>query len=260
MNLILLFCIIGTAIFLLTRKEQTEEQADIILTEINPKTVQTIHIKKRNIEDTIFYKKEQQWYMQQPFNLPADHARIDLMLQLLQAHSYKHFSAADNDLTRFKLSEPEISILFDETQIFFGAPHPLDKKTRYVREKDTVHIINNSLFYHLQAPATFFLEAKLIPPNTSIKAIHFPEITITENTTLNKHKQILKAWAETEAIAVRNSEEVPAISHITIILSTGTKIQFTIIAEQPNLTLTRADQNIQYHISSDTADQLFLKP
>lgn len=260
MNLILLFCIIGIAIFLFTREEQKIEQVDIVLTEIDPKTVQTIHIKKRNVEDIIFYKKEQHWYMQQPFNLHADHTRIDLMLQLLQAHSYMRFSAADHDLTRFMLAAPEISILFDETQIFFGAPHPLDKKTRYVRSKDTVHIINDSLFYHLQAPATFFLEPKLIPLDASIQAIHFSEITITENATLKEHKQVLKAWAATEAIAVRNYEEIPAINYIELTLSTGTTIRFTIIAEKPNLILARIDQNIQYHIGSDTADQLFLEP
>ena len=259
MNFILLFHIIGIAVFLVTREEQPVEQADIKITTIDPKTVQTIHLKKRNTRDIIFYKQEQYWHMQQPFNLLADHSRIDIMLELLQARSYKHFSAADNDLSGFMLAAPEVSILFDETQIFFGAQHPLDKKTRYIRSKDTIHVIDDSLFYHLRAPATFFLEPKLIPPNTSIQAIHFPTITITENSTLNTHKQILSAWSAIKAVAVRNYEKVLAIDHITVKLSTGTNIRFTIIAEKPNLILARIDQNIQYHIGSDTADQLFLK-
>jgi len=259
-NLGLLFCIVGLAIFLTTNKDKEIVEEEITLTGIDPTSIHVIQIERQGLDNIIFQKQDDHWDMQSPFNLPANPSRIKVMLKLLQAHSYDHFSAADNDLTPFMLAVPAVSIILNDTRIAFGDTNPLENKLRYVLIKDTVHIINDSLFHQLQTSATFFLDPKLIPPDATIKTIHLPEHTIdyTENGKVSRaHHQIINAWKQMESVSVRKYEEMEAIDTIKLELTSGEIIEFNILSARPNLILARPDIGIQYHISSTVSDNLF---
>lgn len=259
-NLGLLFCIIGLALFLITDTNDKAIEQKVTLTDIDPESIHVIQIERQDLDDIIFQKQNKHWIMQSPFNLPANLSRIKVMLKLLQAHSYDHFSAADNDLTPFMLAVPAVSIILNDTRIAFGDINPLEEKLRYVLIKDTVHIINDSLFHQLQASATFFLDSKLIPPDATIKKIKLPELNI-ENAGDGKvpgaHHQVMNAWNKAESISVRKYEEIEAIDSIKLELTTGEIIEFIIISDRPNLILARPDKGIQYHISNTVSDNLF---
>ncbi len=259
-NLLLLICVIGLAVFLGTNKQQKIVEPAITLTDIQPDSIHVIHIERRDLDDIIFQKQGDHWTMQSPFNLPANPSRIKVMLKLLQAHSYDHFSAPDNDLTPYMLAVPAVSIVLNDTRIAFGDTNPLEEKLRYVLVKDTVHIINDSLFHQLQTSATFFLNPKLIPLDATIKTIHLPELTIDNTETIKMsgaNHQIINAWNQVESISVRKYEEIEAIDSIKIELSTGEFIEFIIVSDRPNLILARPEKGIQYHISNTVSDNLF---
>ncbi len=260
-NLVLLFCVIGLAVFLSTNKEQEIIEQEVTLTDIYPDSIHRIHIERRDLDDIIFQKQDDHWHMQSPFNLPANPSRIKVMLKLLQAYSYDQFSAPDNDLTPYMLAVPAVSIILNDTRIAFGDTNPLDKKLRYVLVKDTVHIINDSLFHQLQTSATFFLNPKLIPPDATIKTIYLPEITIdnTENGKVSgAHQQIIKAWMHVESVYVGKYEEMEPIDTIKLELASGEIIEFIILSARPNLILAKPDTGIKYHISKMDSDSLFL--
>ena len=259
-NLVLLFCVIGLAVFLGTNKEQEIIEPDVTLTDIYPDSIHRIHIERRDLDDIIFQKQNDHWHMQSPFNLPANPSRINVMLKLLQAHSYDHFSAPDNDLTPYMLAVPAVSIVLNDKRIAFGDTNPPNKKLRYVLVKDTVHIINDSLFHQLQTSATFFLNQKLIPPGATIKAIHLPELTInnTGNGKISEaHQQIIKAWMHVESVYVGKYEEIEPIDTIKLELTSGEIIEFIILSARPNLILARPDTGIKYHIGNLDSDSLF---
>ena len=259
-NLLLFICVIGLAIFLIDNEDTEIIEQEVTLTDMQPDSIHVIHIERRDLDDIIFQKQENNWMMQSPFNLPASPSRIRVMLSLLQAHSYDHFSAPDNDLTPYMLAVPAVSIVFNDTRIAFGDTNPLEEKLRYVLVKDTVHIINDSLFHQIQASATFFLDAKLIPPDATIKTIHLPELKI-ENTDDGKitgaSHQIINSWKQVESVSVRKYEEIEAIDTIKIELETGELIEFIIVSNRPNLILARPERGIQYHISNTVSDNLF---
>lgn len=259
-NLGLLFCVIGLAIFLTLDRDDEVVKQEITLTKIDPESIHVIYIERQGLDDIIFQKQDDHWDMQSPFNLPANYSRIKVMLKLLQAHSYDHFSAADNDLTPFKLAVPTVSIILNDTRIAFGDTNPLEEKLRYVLIKDTVHIINDSLFHQLQTSATFFIDPKLIPPGATIKTIRLPELSIEntgDDTMTGAYHQIIKAWNRLESISVRKYEETEPIDTIKLELTTGEIIEFIIISDRPNLILARPDKGIQYHISNTVSDSLF---
>ncbi len=259
-NLLLLCCVVGLVIFLIMDDSAEVIEQDITLTNIDPENIHVIRIERRDLDDIIFQKQGDHWNMQSPFNLPANHSRMELMLKLLQAHSYDHFSAADNDLSPFMLAIPAISIILNDTRIAFGDTNPLEEKLRYVLVKDTVHIINDSLFHQLQTSATFFLDLKLLPRDARVKAIQLPEPGIENDEGVklsDTHYKILNAWDQAESISVRKYEEIAPIDTIKLELSRGEIIAFVITSDRPNLILARPDKGIQYHISSTVADRLF---
>ncbi len=259
-NLLLFLCVIGLAIFLGRYEDKEIVEQEVTLTDIHPDSIHRIHIERRDLDDIIFQKQDDHWTMQSPFNLPANPSRIKVMLKLLQAHSYDRFSAPDNDLTPYMLAVPAVSIMLNDTRIAFGDINPLEEKLRYVLVKDTVHIINDSLFHQLQTSATFFLNPKLIPLDATIKSIHLPELTI-DNIDNGKvsgaHHQIINAWKQVESISVRKYEEIEAIDSIKIELGTGELIEFIIVSDRPGLILARPERGIQYHISNTVSDSLF---
>lgn len=259
-NLLLFLCVIGLTIFLSRGGNEEVIESEITLTDIQPDSIHVIHIERRDMDDIIFQKQGNNWMMQSPFDLPANSSRIRVMLNLLQAHSYDHFSAPDNDLTPYMLAVPTVSIVLNDTRVAFGDTNPLEEKLRYVLVKDTVHIINDSMFHQLQASPTFFLDAKLIPPDTTIKTIYLPELKI-DNTedgkTSGAHHQILHSWKQVESVSVRKYEEIEAIDTIKIELETGELIEFIIVSNRPNLILARPERGIQYHISNTVSDNLF---
>ena len=235
-------------------------QQDVTLTDIEPESIHVIRIKRRDLDNIIFQKQGDNWIMQRPFNLPANPSRIQVILKLLQAHSYDHFSAPDNDLTPYLLAVPAVSVVLNDTQIAFGDTHPLEEKLRYVLIKDIVHIINDGLFHQLQTSAVFFLDPKLIPRDARIKSIQFPELNIenAENNNLSEAlHQIVNSWQELNSISVRKYEEIEAIDTIKLELTTGESIEFVIVSNRPNLILARPDKGIQYHISNTDSDDLF---
>ena len=259
-NLLLFLCVFGLALFLIRDEGEEIVEPTVSLTQIQPDSIHVIHIERRDLDDIIFQKQGDNWMMQRPFNLPANPSRIHVMLKLLQAHSYDQFSAADNDLTPFMLEVPAVSIVLNDTRIAFGDTNPLEEKLRYILVKDTVHIINDSLFHQLQTSATFFLDAKLIPTGTTIKAIQLPELNIenAEDETLSgADRQIVKSWNQVKSISVRKYEEIEAIDTIKLELTTGEMIEFVIVSNRPNLILARPERGIQYHISNTVSDNLF---
>ncbi len=259
-NLFIFLCVISLAIFLNLGESEEIVEPEVTLTDIEPDSIHTIHIERRNLDDIIFQKQAGNWIMQSPFKLPANPARIRVMLRLLGAHSYASFSAPDNDLTPYILAVPRVSIVLNDTHIAFGDTNPLEEKLRYVLIKDTVHIINAGLFHQLQASAIFFLSAKLLPPDTSIKSIQLPELNIknTKDKALSDaHKQIINSWKKVESVSVRKYEEIEAIDTIKIELGTSELIEFIIISNRPNLILARPEKAIQYHISNTVSGSLF---
>ena len=269
-NVVLLIIVIGLALFLTNTNKQEPVVKEMPLTGIDPASVKTILIKRKQSNEIRFDKVDNKWHMQSPFQLPANEFRINTMLKLLQAHSYTEFNKADVDLNRFLLEAPDLSIQFNDTRIGFGDTSPLDKQ-RYVLVDDKVHLINDSLYEQLQAPATFFLNTRLLPEGSKITAINFPEYSISMETgtwsispqtgvSADKLVAVVNAWQTLDAISISAYQATDKTESIRIDAGTAGVFDFIIVSPQPNLVLARPDIGIQYHISGYDTKRLFLQP
>ncbi|MBI4006657.1 MAG: DUF4340 domain-containing protein [Gammaproteobacteria bacterium] len=268
LNLILFLVAVTLTVFLISTGKDNEVVPDVTLTTVEPASVTSIKIIRSKNNEIVFNRREGQWMMQVPYNLPANKFRIDTMLKMLAAHSYTQFDANDVELARFLLETPEISIQFNNARIDFGDTSPLGEQ-RYVLFDNTVHLINDSLYEQLQSPATFFVSPGLLPPDADIISIQLPEHQLRKtadkwtiepagNISADKIIELVSAWKSVEAITVRAFEAKEISGTIRVELAQGEPIEFAMVSAPPQLVLARPELNIQYHISSYDAEQLLL--
>ena len=119
LNLFLFLVVIGLALFLSRTTNDVNEQ-DIVLTSLEPNSINKIKIIRRDLEEIYFSKQGNQWMIQTPYDIAANNMRINTILKLLQAHSYTQLDSNDVELNRFLLDDPVVSIQFDDTKIDFG--------------------------------------------------------------------------------------------------------------------------------------------
>ena len=270
LNLFLFLVVIGLALFLSRTTNDVNEQ-DIVLTSLEPNSINKIKIIRRDLEEIYFSKQGNQWMIQTPYDIAANNMRINTILKLLQAHSYTQLDSNDVELNRFLLDDPVVSIQFDDTKIDFGDTSPIGKdKLRYVLLNNIVHLINDSLYQQLLTNASFFISPKLIPEESNIKALHLLEHDIQlvdgiwkidPNMDIGTDDiiAVLNAWRNAEAITVRKFIRGDIKEKITIELDQTQAIEFLVVSPLPNLVLARPEFNVQYHISSYEAEKLYPK-
>ena len=245
-------------------------EIDVKLTDLDPASINTIRILRSATDDILFNRENGKWWMREPYNLPANEFRINTILGLPGAHSYTRFGKDEVELEQFLLDEPAVSVQFDNTRIDFGDTSPLGEQ-RYVLVNDVVHLVNDSLFQQLQTSATFFLSTRLLPDESEIKSIHFPDYAViihdgkwkVESGQEVDESDIIKlvhAWHNADAVSIRNYEDSDTSGTIRVELEDGSIIEFIIVTPLPQLVLARQDFGLQYHISGYDAEQLFLHP
>ena len=246
-------------------------ETDVSLTSLLPDSITSISILLKGEERIAFEKENDHWMMQKPYVHAANPVRINSLLNLLSAHSYARFDLEGLELSRYDLDSPRASLVFNNTRIDFGSDNPLDK-TRYVMVGRQVHLINDSLFQQLQAPATFYLDTRLLPPGTIITGLSYPEHQVTQvdqrwmvipemEAETQPIVDLISAWQSIDAVTLQPyipREE--AEQTITVAREQFGNIIFDIVSPLPKLILGRADIGIQYHIDQENARQLFLQP
>ena len=276
-NILLLIFVILLSIIILSDKDNIESQTSSLST-LDPNTISTIEIQRKNLETLSFNKNDDKWEIISPVQIQANLIRIASILNILRTKSYKEIKLNDVDIAQFDLRDPKVILKLDQNNFQFGTTNPIDQK-RYVLFDETIHLIDDYLFAQLMVNVYFFAENKLLPDDKKIASINFPDNKIYKNNNQwvstkkdyddKKIKNIIKAWENAVAVRVGkyqindgssekdcdyNKSCNPAISIETI---SGEIISFSIEKEKPNLVLARESVYIQYTISADDSRQMF---
>lgn len=241
----------------------------IIVSSIDITSINNISITREGKPDLAFTKKQNGWYMTKPLQIRVNEARINAMLRLAKSESYSEFNVDEIDLLPLELVQPKITLSLNEHLFRFGITDGIDQR-RYVLFQDTVYMVNDFLFAQLDSKPGFFADTKLLPDNTKLKRITFPNNSfyLFDNTwqmeTLMdiKSEQINKlifSWESAMAISV-SSYQTPQMDFPIVLTTADDKtIRYDIISIDPYLILGRKDLEIQYHMASDEAQKLLLQ-
>jgi hypothetical protein len=258
------------------------------LTSLKVKDINSILIERHDIGSIKLKKQENGWFLQEPYHLPANPPRVSTITALAEKRSYSQFQANDDELTRYHLKDPLVSIWLNEEKVVIGSEDPI-KRQRYAMNisdninsgNNTLHLINGVIFYQLRANLDTFISLALLPPQSKIRSIAWSDKRIdidskglwqltpdSPNITADKVAQFIQSWQHAQAKKVSTSvsfsisnEELlksPAItiSYFPFAKTNIEKIHYLIIQDDQNIKLFRTDIQIAYSISPELLNQL----
>jgi hypothetical protein len=213
-----------------------------------------------------------QWWMVQPLRHAADPFRIDSLLRISTINSLGRFSVPPEKLAAYRLESPPVTLILNgETTIAFGDSTPLDQR-RYVMVNGQVHLISDTLYYHLIGSFPTFLRRQLLDEGSGIDALTLPGLTIRwqegrwrlepdpAHYSADQVTQLIDHWKLASALEIKPYDGKGGEPITLTLRDTGQPLELLITSRQPDLVLARPELGIQYHFDAATAAQLLQLP
>jgi len=102
-------------------------------------------------------KANQKWTIETNENVKdINQDKISYLFNLLNTNSLENFPASAEKLSEYHLSNPRITVKFNDFSIAFGDSEPL-KRRRYILIDGQIHLINDMYYHFLLQPAHTYL-------------------------------------------------------------------------------------------------------
>jgi len=276
-NIILLVVVIVLGLLVFYTLEQNKPIIESKLTDLDSKTVQSIHIERLN-ENPITLQKDSAdfWQITAPIELPANDFQTENLLRILALREYTKI--ASSNLAEFKLDKPLATIKFDQLTVAFGDSSPLNHQ-RYMQIGDNVYLIRDAWYYYLTGDALAFASLSLLGNNPKITELEMPDYHLKlqntkwtldstfTSTDIDNSTDALSAlidnWQHASAYDVKTyvDEDITDKEQIKItLLGQSQPLLFIIMSKSPDLVLARPEKGVQYHLSGTQNDSLLQLP
>ena len=253
LNGLLILVIISLASLIWLKPGIKEEQTQS-LSHLSGNLVNKITIHRADQQDIQLEKKDQQWYMVSPQNIPASNIKVKLLLTLLSEKINSEYPAEGKDLKQFGLEPENISIQYnEESKIIFGMSHPISYD-RYILKDNKILLISETVYGALKADIASFFNTHLIPTGKKVTKVELPE-------SYPSGDNILTNWQLANAVEVFtwDSKKQPSKGTIKLSLNNGEKLQYEIVETLPELMLGNAKLKAKYQIPEENLIGLGLK-
>jgi hypothetical protein len=277
LNVVLVAIVVGLALVVYFHPGAKAAKPKVTLTNFKPAAVKTIRIAQPDQPTVKLVRRHNNWRMIAPVKAPADSARITTLLGDLDEASAVQYPAAKKKLSKYGLKPPKLTLWINGKTLLFGATDPLHHR-RYIKVGDTIHLVNDSLYYRLTGDPMQFAGKQLLPKNAAITAIELPSQTIRlgkngewQLTPKNAKipadtiQKLVDAWKNARAIGVsqwKPKKKQKTKGEVAIDLKhRKAPLRFAILDKQSSFTLARPDLKLKYKMSaSQRKDLLKLKP
>jgi hypothetical protein len=240
---------------------------------LDKKTITHILLHRANQEDLVLEKRDNTWYVTAPYQYPANDFKVDSLLQLVSTESKAQYPVEQLDIVKYGLSEPKATVTLNHDQVFsFGSTEPLQQQ-RYLRYHNTLHLITDTFYYQVAAPATAFLNHTLIPGGTNITKIVVPKLTAElhegkwtatptpKELSADQITAFIDAWRFAQALQVAPYDGKPITPTIKIYRQgESSPLEFGAFIRGNDYVLVRNDLHLQFILSADKRKDLLELP
>jgi len=240
------------------------------LTTLALKDINKVQLQRQNNPPIELVKRDGQWWMQSPYQMPVNDFRVQSLLQLSQAESQSQHSLQDLAATRFGLDSPRATVTFNDTlAIRFGKTEPLHHR-RYVAIGNQLHTINDTFYYQAAANIEAYLSHALLPPDAHILRLSIPGLELQlqqgqwqrtpahEQISADASVELINHWRHTQALELRQNGDKTQKADVELVLQDReTPIHFSLQHQGNETILLRLDNGLQYVIGDDIEEQLF---
>ncbi|WP_137718763.1 DUF4340 domain-containing protein [Methylobacillus flagellatus] len=280
-NLLLLVLVAGIASFLYLRPQTTEEGTPSFeLSERKLGDFSRISVEEPSRAAVVFEKVDGYWYINKPYKARADQAAINRILSIVAARTNERFPA--EDLARFGLDKPRLSLKLDDQEFLFGTFNPVNEQ-QYVAHAGSVFLVENTYEQYATTQIVELIDKSPLKPTEKVVGFDFSWLEQWQELALKLDRvadqwQVSVAGAKPEQQAVQEwfdaywvrplaSSVEPYIpnrqaEHPTFQLKMqdGSKVQFEKLQESPELLLGRPDEGMLYHFPMDAGFAMLNPP
>ncbi len=269
LNLFLLLCVVALGTFIFTSPDTTEDKI-IRLGGPEADAITTMTIQRNGLGDIFLEKKDDVWWMTNPYKVRANQVPIDALLTFPQTISHSRFSAQGKNLRDYDLQPAKASLALNGQEYLFGNIEHINKR-RYILKDNTIHLTTDLFYHRLRTNTEAFISPKLIPDNSQITTLTLPDISLNKSAQgewLISGKQSMKTisadaiqtlldhWQHKQAIQVLPAEikgnEIP----IQLVFADNSTINFLLSHSKNNFILIRQDLGLQYQLPKTAANDL----
>lgn len=225
------------------------------LAQLHADSLDTVIIEREK-DRLVFNKQREQWRMTAPFKARANVYQIQQVMALPGQTSHGQYPIDQINPAEFGLSPPRATVILNQARFSFGDQNPLNFQ-RYVQVGKTLHLIDDTVFHSLTAPASDWIDRKLLPEG-KITGLELPgwKILLTEQGTWQSQPQaspeslenLVDAWRNARAVQVSPMTDTPPADakKIHIHLANRT-LTLMLLQGEPDVTMLRPDQGLRYH-------------
>lgn len=249
---------------------QEEEAPPVLLTSLDIDSIDHIEVIHPDSKPIVLDKYSYGWALSAPVQVSADELQVNALLELATRESSAQYPVAEMDLAAVGLETPEFSIRLNDVMLDFGDKEPIEDR-RYVRVGETVFLTPNPPSTALDANYSDLVHALVIPDSEKqIEAIKFKDYQIVRNESggwkvvpesaskgADAAQTLMDHWNGARSLwkALLTDEDKPTAS-ATLTLGEK-KVEFQIVATDPQLKLARPDIGIVYTLPPRYASDLF---
>jgi hypothetical protein len=269
-----LLIFIGLLVLLVVYEPGIEKPPELpSLLQLDKSAVKQIAIQRDGQQDIELLRQENgQWQMTQPTHHAADQYRIDSLLRITTIKSLGSFAAEPEKLAAYQLDKPRVTLTLNhDIAIAFGSSTPLDQR-RYVMVNGQIHLITDTLYYHLIGSFPTFLRKQLLDEGSSIEKIELPDLSVTwqenrwqltpepEGFSADQVSHLLDNWKLASALEIRPYNKKPGEKIAIKMAGEEPPLELLLTSSEPDLVLARPELGIQYHLDASNTKGLLQLP
>lgn len=272
LNLALLV-LVGMLAWAVAQRRGVELPAATLLTALDARTVTRVRIQLPGQPEIALERDAADWRLVAPLRARAHAFKVEQLVGLAGAASELRLAADAAELSKFGLAPPQARLWFGEEQIEIGDPHPF-KSARYVRYRDTVHLVSAPAIAPSAYGVTDLVSPRLLAPQRELVEIALPRLTVRHEgdrwvaqpaeteLSADRINAWVNEWQRAQALAVVPYSGRPIRDRIRLtVREAGADppplvVTLGILSERPEFVLYREDEGLEYRFPEQVGRRL----
>lgn len=235
------------------------------LSSLSPAQVDKIVIAPAQQPRIVLHKRQNTWFVAEPFSVRADAVRINNLLGLLAARSEKRI--VTTDLARFELDKPLARLTLGSQEFAFGSTQPLSNQL-YVHTQAAVYLISPVYFIDVAKQPSDYVAKQLLAPDENPVGFEFATFKLTRDggkwqkepadpaLSQDDANKFADEWQHAQAFAVSQPPAFQATEHITLRFASGKSLTLQAAQQGQEWIVLRTDEKLAYHFMPDAVRRL----
>lgn len=251
-------------------KPARDAPAEFPLSALKPSEARSIRVERPGEPPILLEKHEGSWRLTAPFAARGDDPKVQRLLEIAEAKAAHRLPATD--LARFELERPQASVIIDGQTFAFGLVGAVARE-QYVLTGGAVYTVSPRYGMALPASAGELASRQLLAPGEAPLRIELKDFTVEQRGgkwalstgTGQLSQDDLIRWVEEWRLASaarveRAGVKGKPLAEIRIHLKSGGALTLGVLAREPELVVTRPDEQLQFHFRPEIAKRLLSPP